>query len=223
MADIKFIVFDLDGTLLDSAAAYIAGVQAAVEELGLPRPKASMIRETIGKLPLPETLEHLGLSSNNIQAALDHYHKLRPKFSNMIRMYPGVIEILLELNTKDIRCAVLTMKDQASADYRVDQFHLRKFFVDVVGTPNLSKTESLRYLLLKHNVTPQEAIMIGDGIADVSAGKEVGTWTIAITSGYHQIDQLAEKNPDFCAETVQDVLICINKILKENLVKLTKK
>ncbi|MFX1535715.1 MAG: HAD family hydrolase [Promethearchaeota archaeon] len=215
MTDIKLIVFDLDGTLLNSAQAYIAGVQATIESLGLPRPHASEIRKTIGKLPLSETLGHLGLPSVKIQKGIKRYQELRSEFSRMIKMYPGVIDVLSELKAKNIECAVLTMKGQASADYRINQFGLRKFFTDVIGVAELSKTDTLRKLLLKRKIQSHEAIMIGDGIADIKAAKEVGTWAIAINSGYQEVEKIKKAKPDFFVETLRETLICINKIINE--------
>ncbi|MFX0061973.1 MAG: HAD family hydrolase [Candidatus Hermodarchaeota archaeon] len=215
MADIRLIVFDLDGTLLDSAQAYIAGVQATIQSLGLPKPNTFEIRKSIGKLPLAETLGHLGLPRTKIQKGIKRYHELRSEFSKMISMYPGVIDLLSELKAKNIKCAVLTMKGQASADYRIDQFKLRKFFTDVIGVAELSKTATLRKLLLKHKVKSREVIMIGDGIADIKAAKEVGTWAIAINSGYQEVEKLKEQKPDFFVATLQEILICINKIINE--------
>ncbi|MFX1252080.1 MAG: HAD family hydrolase [Promethearchaeota archaeon] len=215
MADIRLVIFDLDGTLLDSAQAYITGVQTTIESLGLPRPNASEIRKTIGKFPLSETLGRLGLPSTEIQKGIKRYQELRPEFSSMIRMYPGVIDVLSELKAKNIECAVLTMKGQASADYRIDQFKLRKFFTDVIGVAELSKTAALRKLLLKHKVKSHEAIMIGDGIVDIKAAKEVGAWTIAVNSGYQEVEELKEQKPDFFVETLREILICIHKIINQ--------
>ena len=215
MADIRLIVFDLDGTLLDSAQAYIAGIQATIHSLGLPKPDASEIRKTIGKLPLAETLGLLGLPQTKIRKGIKRYQELRPEFSNMIRVYPGVTDVLSALKAKNIECAVLTMKTQASADYRIDQFKLRKFFTDIIGVTELSKAATLRKLLLKYKVKSHEAIMIGDGIADIEAAKEVGTWAIAINSGYQEVEKLKEQKPDFFVATLREILICIDKIINE--------
>jgi phosphoglycolate phosphatase len=187
------IIFDLDGTLVDSAEDLRAAVNVLFGELGLRPVEASEIKGMIGDGVL-KLVERALVAANGDPEQRDF---LLPRFlalyqanpAALTRCYPGVLETLDALRRKGFRLAVVTNKPVFATKKILEALALAAFFPVVVGGDSLPTRkpdpgqlfEAARQL----GVDVDQALMVGDNIHDVEAAHAAGMRCIAVSYGYH--------------------------------------
>jgi phosphoglycolate phosphatase len=194
---LQALLFDLDGTLVDTPQAIVEVTQATLRALGRDPPDPQAIRDTIG-LPLPECLARLlGTGPAGASEAVEIYRKLwhqqvTPRISQLV--YPGVHEGLAALRALGLRLAVVTGKSQEGADGTVKLAGFEPQMEVVLGytsvprgkpSPDLA-LEALRRL----SVAPADALVVGDSELDVAMALAAGVRAIAVTYGAQPAAQL---------------------------------
>ncbi|MBQ4317206.1 MAG: HAD-IA family hydrolase [Clostridia bacterium] len=217
----KAVVFDLDGTILDTIGDIAAAVNYALDAYGFkPRTKEEII-SFIGNGSL--MLIRRALGDENGEKYDDNFVKaVRNRFREEYQkhmlddtyVYEGIIELVDELNEMGIASAVVTNKDDRSAvpmikHYFGDRFSIvRGVRADIERKPNPELTLSV---LNELGVTPSEALFVGDGMADLKVSQNCGIEYIPIGYGYTSPERLFEA----CQKTpVNDV-----KSLRETILK----
>jgi phosphoglycolate phosphatase len=205
----RLLVFDLDGTLIDSKEDLAAAVNVALESFGsppLPHPTiyayvgdgASMlIRRALppGKADLlPEVLDRF----------LSYY---RRHLLDTTRPYPGVVDALRKWAGM-YRMAVLTNKPLAMTEAILDGLSLSGYFSEVHGGDSFENKkphpQGLTHILRQAGTIPREAVMVGDSRNDVLAGRAAGTVTCGVTYGLGAAG-FAEAPPDFTVDRFPDL------------------
>lgn len=200
---IELIIFDLDGTLVDSRFDLCDGVNYALEKLGLARrisyeEVTPMLGSGLGYLLQVAT----GTTDNGLlgQARLhfdDYYGRY---YAHKTRPYPGVVETLAALS--HLKKAVFSNKAQAFTAGIIRELQLEPFFDQVLGAqPERYALKpdpaGIRLLLSELQARPENALMVGDSTHDLEAAQAAGIRCCAATYGYRPAEVLAEKKPDF--------------------------
>jgi phosphoglycolate phosphatase len=187
----KTLVFDLDGTLVDSAPDIAAAVNALFAELRLPEVELALIRRMIGDgapVLLERALAHVGAT----RRASD----LMPRFSihygeNAVRLttvYPAVLETLTHLRGLGCRLGVCTNKPIGPTRSVLAALGLDALIEAVVGGDSLPQRkpapEPLLAVIRALDGTPESAVLIGDSAVDLACAKAAGVPAIIIPSGY---------------------------------------
>ncbi len=205
------LLFDLDGTLTDPSDGITRCIQYALERLGRSYPPKSELVQFIGpslRWTFPRLLE--SNDENLIETAV-HYYRARfadvGLFENEV--YPGVPEVLGQLQNEGHRLYVVTSKPKVYADRIIQHFGFDGFFVDVFG-PELNgrfddKQELVAFVLRKLVFDPERTIMIGDRARDIESGKAHGIRTIGVTYGFGSEDELAAAGPDRICHRPSDI------------------
>lgn len=202
----RAILFDLDGTLTDSAPAIADALNAVWAAAGRPEVPQADVRGYIGDGPGPlieRARAALDLDrdpaavARETQAFLDAYAAAGPGGAP----YPGVVETLGALKRDGWRLAVCTNKPQTAAETLLDALGLTPFLDGVVGgdTPPRRKPDPAHVLAALDflpGVAPEEAVLVGDGMQDVQAAEAAGMAAIAAAYGY---GGAAEARPDLPA------------------------
>ena len=192
----RAIVFDLDGTLVDSLPDIVGAFQDAFTELGLVAPAAEAIRGRVG-LPL-ETMYADFAPREQVGALVDAYRRIYPRrFTRTSRLFPGVPEVLAELRGHGFRLAVATTKRSDMATRFVAAMGLTDALDHVQGTdgfPHKPAPDVVHRALAA--LDADGTWMVGDTTHDVGAGKAAGLATFAVTWGTHDAEALAEAGPD---------------------------
>ncbi len=145
------------------------------------------------------------------QSFLDYYGK---HIADHSRPYPDVVETLERL--KDYKKAVVTNKREALARDLLRQLDLNRFFDLIVGSDTTEETKPspvpLQYVLGRLGISPEEAVMIGDGSTDIKAGRAAGVRTVAVGYGYKGYEEL--KDADFFVKKSIKEVIALLKRLK---------
>ena len=190
---VQAIIFDLDGTLVDSAEDLRAALNTLLSELRLRPIEANEIKGMIGDGVL-KLVERALVATKGDPEQRDF---LLPRFlalyqanpAALTRCYPGVLETLDALRRKGFRLAVVTNKPVFATRKILEALSLAKFFPVVVGGDSLPQRKPDPAQLLEAaqqlDVNVDQTLMVGDNIHDVEAAHAAGMRCIAVSYGYH--------------------------------------
>jgi phosphoglycolate phosphatase len=186
------VVFDLDGTLIDSSAALLEAHDVAWARLGLTRPPDQAILELIG-LPLLETMCILAPDQDPEPLAQVYSEAYVSSCVRHERLFDGMKELL----DRPFRAAVATGKSQRGADRAVAQHGLADRFEVVLGgnsVPRPKPNPDLLHAIMDATGT-DELIMIGDTTYDLDMAQAAGVAAIGVSWGHHSVERLQALAP----------------------------
>ncbi len=211
----KLIVFDWDGTLMDSASKIVNCFVAAIRDVELRIPGQDEVRGVIG-LGLAEAFTTLLPGATRRQCAMlvdryrDHYLKLD---GTATPMFPGVMEHLARLRKQGYLLAVATGKARRGLQQVLTDTATSGLFTATrCADEARSKPhpQMLWDILDETGVMAHDALMVGDTIYDLQMANEARVDALAVTYGVHQADWLKRYNPVACVDTFREVYVWIN-------------
>jgi len=214
MDHIRLLLWDLDGTLVDSMADLVASVNALREHRALPPLPLATIRSYVGSGARTLIQRALGENARELDQALtfflDHYQS---HLLDQTRSYPGIPELLETLQERSLRMVVLTNKPLAHSETILQGLGLDPFFVRVVGGDSFPTRKpdpaGALALLAELRVAPKEALMIGDSDNDILTAHHGGLWSLGVTYGYAP-ESFAHAEPDGRVDDVHDLGSILN-------------
>lgn len=211
----KAILFDFDGTLVDSAPAIVRTMEQTFLRMGVDIPSESAMCATIG-MQLSIALQQLGvLTDKQTQKAVTIYRDLFPQYAlSHLTVFPQVLDTLAELQKQGIRMGIVTSRESRSLDSIMQHCGMSSFFESCVtgadGYPPKPAPDMAQALLDRMGLVPEEAIVVGDTTFDIEMGNSCGCRTIAVTYGNHDIQTLCSAHPTYMADEFADILKQIN-------------
>jgi phosphoglycolate phosphatase len=193
------VVFDWDGTLIDSAGAIVACIQAACRDLGLPVPDDGRASHVIG-LGLADALAHAipGLAPSEYPRVAERYrHHFLLRGANL-PLFPGTREMLVGLRANGHALAIATGKSHAGLARALDQAGLQGLFDATRCADQCAPKpapDMLIELLAELAVDPGRALMVGDTSHDVQMAVNAGVAALAVSYGAHDGAGLAALGP----------------------------
>ena len=188
---LKAVVFDLDGTLVDTADEFIIVVQALRAEHGLDAMDENLIRSTVSSGA--RALVHLGLNIHETDPVFESKRlRLLELYSEVLgsaaRPYPGIEPLIARLEQRGIAWGISTNKPRAYTAPLMQSLNLSPAPSCVVCPDDVKETKphpEPLYLSCKQiGCAPHQAIYIGDHRRDIEAGRRAGMYTIAAAYGY---------------------------------------
>ncbi len=202
-----FLVFDLDGTLADSAGCVAACMLSALETHGLPPVPPAAVTALIG-LPLDTMVTRLVPAGADAPAVTATY---RARYPDLAReqecLFPGVRDLLAGLAAGDHVLAIATGKSQRGADRATEELGIRPYFRTIRGGNSVPRgkpwPDLLHQVLEDLGAPPEEALMIGDTTYDLQMARAAGVRSCAVTWGVHPRERLAEERPDWMVDEME--------------------
>jgi len=206
---IRGVIFDLDGTLIDSYQAIYLSFQYAYENMGLPPLNYEDARRVVG-LGLTLTFNDL-LGRERTPEALRLFRKRYWEvFPEHTRFLPGARESISELHRAGVRQAIATNKLGRFSRAIIRHFGLEGFFVAVLGdedvTLNKPDPEMLLAAIEKLALPKEEVVMVGDSLVDIQAAQNTGIRIFAIPSGATKREVLEQAQPTVILDQLTDLL-----------------
>ena len=209
--DLRYLLFDLDGTLTDSAEGILRCVQYALEQCGTPEPDAEKLRPFIGPPLLDSFQEFCGMPPARAAFAVEQYRK---RFSTVglleNAVYDGIPELLEQLREHGYVLAVATSKPEVYTLRILEHFDLFKYFTAVAGCDihraGETKADMIRLALRRLGLPEQEppqTVMIGDRKHDVLGAKECRVPCIGVRYGYAEAGELEQYGADWVTDSVE--------------------
>lgn len=207
MKHYALIVFDLDGTLLDTAGEVNDAINDAFNEVGLPLITLDQTRQWVGKGAtnfLEKALEFCDVRLKTQQEfdellAIFFRHYERRSGTNST-IYPCVTESLNGLHKGGLKLAVLTNKFFVGADLVLKAHQLDHLFGDILAGDTFPQKKpdpiGVHFLMNKYNLLPEQVLFIGDSSTDVQTARNAGVDIWVVPYGYNHGEDIAEANPD---------------------------
>lgn len=187
----QLVIFDLDGTLTDSAHGIVSSFRHALSQVGAAVPEGDLAGRIVGP-PMHHTLAAMGLGEHT-EAAIAAY---RADYSTrgwaMNSLFDGIERLLADLRAAGVRLAVATSKAEPTARRILAHFGLDEHFEVVAGASvdgtRSSKTDVLAHALAQLRPLPEHVLMVGDRVHDVEGAAAHGIDAVVVGWGYGRAD-----------------------------------
>lgn len=206
----KLVIFDLDGTLMDTSAGILMSVKDTIKEYNMPELDEEQIKSFIGP-PIQWSFEaQYMISSTEAQRMADTFRELystKHLFSAL--PYPGIYELLKTLRDNGVRLAVATYKREDYAIRLLKHFHFDEFINIMYGGDNegnLKKRDIIKKCIDAAGINKMnQIVMVGDTIHDANGADALGMSFIGVSYGFGFNDEDAKKMSAICT-TAEDIL-----------------
>jgi len=206
---VRLLVFDLDGTLIDSKDDLVQSVNAVRERLGLHALPEDTVASYVGRGVVVLMRRALGDGASEAEVAqaveffLEYY---RDHMLDHTVPYPGVREALVDLKPRSM--AVLTNKPVKFSQAILAGLGLDRYFTQVYGGNSFAQKKpdpvGILTLMRETNVEAEHTMMVGDSDTDVLTGKNAGVWTCGVTYGLAP-ETLKTSPPDFLLDDLREL------------------
>nr|WP_320057701.1 HAD family hydrolase [uncultured Bacteroides sp.] len=210
----KLIIFDLDGTLLNTIADLANSTNHALRKLGYPTHEVEaynfMVGNGVNKLferALPEG-EKTETNISRVRAEFMPHYDLHN--ADESRPYPGILELLKQLQAEGKMIAVASNKYQAATQKLVDRYFSETPFIAVFGQREGIKVKPDPTIVLDilkiANVEPQEVLYVGDSGVDMQTARNSGVSACGVTWGFRPRNELEAFQPDYIIDQAMNIL-----------------
>lgn len=189
MSKYKLIVFDLDGTLLDTTEGILKSVKETVSHYNLPEIGDDVIQSFIGP-PIQNSFEnHYGLTGKDLQDATDYFRTVYSQ-KNLLyaRVYDGIYDLFQYLKDNGLVSSVATYKREDYAIRLLNSYHFDEYSNIMFGADNfnkLKKNDIILKCIEKVQITDySQVLMIGDTLHDSVGAEQIGVDFLAVTYGF---------------------------------------
>jgi phosphoglycolate phosphatase-like HAD superfamily hydrolase len=193
----QLVIFDLDGTLTDSAQGIVSSFRHALGEVGAVVPDGDLTGRIVGP-PMHHTLREMGLGGDTDAAIAAYRADYTTRGWAMNSLFDGIPALLADLQTAGVRLAVATSKAEPTARRILAHFGLDGHFEVIAGASldgsRASKSDVVGHALDQLRPLPERVLMVGDRSHDVEGAAEHGIDTVVVGWGYGRAD-FAEPTP----------------------------
>lgn len=211
LGDVRLLIFDLDGTLIDSRQDLVNAVNATRAHLGLPPLEDRLIASYVGdgapvliRRALGPEFEEEKIAEA-LQFFLDYYaeHKL-----DFTRPYPGVPQALERFAGLGLKMAVLTNKPVRISQAIIEGLDLARYFFAVYGGNSFPQKKphpvGVETLCQQAGVPPEQTLLVGDSAVDVRTARNAGARACGVTYGF-QPESLIQEPPDCVVDSLLEL------------------
>lgn len=205
---IRTILFDLDGTLIDTNELIISSFQHTLDQYAPNKFKREDILNFIGP-PLRDSF--LSVDMDQVEAMIETYREHNIKnHDDFVTAYPTVVETMKALKAKGFKLGIVTTKMRKTVDMGMKLTELDGLFEVVVTLDDVTHAKPHPEPIVKAmnalNANPAETIMVGDNTHDIEAGKNAGIKTAGVVWTVKGRKTLEDLQPDYMLEEMADLL-----------------
>lgn len=212
----ELIVFDWDGTLMDSTGAIVASIKAAATDLGIEPPSDERASHIIG-LGLIDALRHAlpDLPQDRYQAVAERYRHHYLSRDGELLLFDGAAALIDELGQGGYMLAVATGKTRKGLDRAFEvsglgpRFHASRCADECHSKPH---PQMLEELMDEFGVGPEATLMIGDTTHDLLMARNAGVAALGVAYGAHPRESLEAQAPLFCAANVAELAAWLRRL-----------
>lgn len=195
----RLVVFDWDGTLMDSAGAIVACMQAAAVDLGLAPPGGEAARQVIG-LGLHDALSQVlpGVPANEYQRVAERYRHHYLAQDHELSLFDGALDLVEELSAAGYLLGVATGKSRLGLNRALDSSGLKGYFHATRCADECNSKpapDMLLEIMCELGATPDQTLMVGDTTHDLQMAKNAGVSALAVGYGAHTREALQAQRP----------------------------
>lgn len=213
----RLVMFDLDGTLMDSVPDLAAAVDKMLMLLGREPAGLARVRDWVGngarvlvRRALAGQLQHDGVADELADEALVLFMQTYAGGHELTTVYPGVRDCLDWLRDRGVPMAIITNKPAQFIEPLLDEKGLSGCFRWLVGGDTLPQQKpdpaALFWVMDKANVAPSESLFVGDSRNDVRAAKAAGVPCVALSYGYNHGEPIAGEQPALVLDDLRELV-----------------
>lgn len=204
---VKAILFDLDGTILDTSEFILQAFEHSLKHQGITDVKRSHMIKKMGPA-LTEMYKILAPQANMEQFVRSHRDFQADNLA-LSRPFPQVPEVLQKIHKSGIKIGAVTSRSNENSIKTLELADIKQYFEIVVSFEDVKNPkpdpEGVLMALKYMNVRPVDTMMVGDTYVDVEAGRSAGTKTVGITHGMRG-DDVKISNPDYLISSISELL-----------------
>ena len=219
ISQIRYIAFDLDGTLVDSVPDLAQALRMMMVDLGKDAVSDDAVRGWIGngaEIMIKRALSGSVIIDPELDEALyeiartrfDHYYETNGHHKTEV--YPQVMQTLARLKSAGLTLGIVTNKPAAFVPAILDDLGLAPYFSDVIGGDTLPTNkpdpQGLLSLLEKYQLTSSQLLMVGDSSNDILAAKNAKVASVGLTYGYNYGQPIADSQPNVVCDSFGQLL-----------------
>jgi pyrophosphatase PpaX len=203
------VLFDLDGTLIDSGAMILASFRHATKTVLERDVPDEQLLALVGSAGLREQMREL--DSDRVEELVDAYRAHNEPLHAQLQPCPGVLDALERLRAEGRRLGIVTAKRHKTVELAFGVLPLARYFQTVVGVEDTGRSkphpDPLLLALERLGAGPSEAAYVGDAPFDVAAAKAAGVFSVAVTwGGIHSEERLRAAGPDALVHDAEELL-----------------
>lgn len=213
MKKIRCVLFDLDGTLVDTACEIADAVNDTLVRWHRPPVDEALIRRWIGdgsRTTLTRAFEHAGLPPQEVERAWSSFeHDYLERCGTRSAVYPGVERTLQRLSALGVPVGLITNKEGAFAHRVLVRHGLSEYFEVIVAGDTLPVQKpdpaTVRHSLAALNAEPAYTVLVGDSVTDMRTARAAGVAAWAVRHGYGREPLTGEDAPDRFIDRFDDI------------------
>ncbi len=216
----RLVMFDLDGTLMDSVPDLAAAVDKMLMLLGREPAGIERVRDWVGngsrvlvRRALAGQLDHDGVADELADEALALFMQAYAGGHELTAVYPGVRDCLDWLRERRVKLAIITNKPAQFIEPLLEEKGLAGYFDWLVGGDTLPQQKpdpaALFWVMDKAGVAPSESLFIGDSRNDVRAAKAATVRCVALTYGYNHGEPIADEQPALVLDDLRELVASV--------------
>lgn len=215
------ILFDLDGTIIDSEEGIVNSVVYALDKLGIVEKDKDKLRLFIGP-PLKDSFMKIyNFDEDKALEAIQYYREYYSKTGIFqCQLYPSIDKLLRELHKNRRKSILATSKPTIYAKKILEKYDVLKYFDLIVGSEldgnRSNKVEVIRFVLDKLPAKTDDVLMVGDRVFDIEGAKDCKIDSLAVTYGFGSLSEILRAKPDYIVNSVEELrLFLLKNILPE--------
>ncbi|KTC41984.1 MAG: phosphoglycolate phosphatase [Pseudomonas sp.] len=202
----RLVMFDLDGTLVDSVPDLAAAVDQMLLKLGRPPAGLEAVRLWVGngapmlvRRALANSLDPQDIDDGEVEYALELFNAAYEGNHELTVVYPGVRETLKWLYKQGVELALITNKPERFVAPLLDQMRIGRYFRWIIGGDTLPQKKpdpaALFFVMKMASIPASQSLFVGDSRSDVLAARAAGVKCVALSYGYNHGRPIAEESP----------------------------
>lgn len=211
--EIKGVIFDLDGTLIDSYPLTTFAFKEVLKKWGNIELTEDEIYLSFG--PPEKVIFKRYVGEDKLEECYLDYVKIFEKNSNDIKVFEGVREVLEELKRLEILTGIFTGRGRELSIKLLQLKELSQFFKELVSSENVPNPkphpDGVKEICRRLGVKPSNCLHVGDSFMDIIAGKMAGAITAGALWGTRNLEKLLKEEPLFLLKSPEDILTIIKK------------